>query len=501
MSKLVHNDEPTKADKLDRSRYANALSKLATTCETPITVGVYGGWGVGKTSLMKMIEENLPAETCRAVWFNAWEHQFDDAPAVALLQSMVEQLKLGEEAKKIIFTVSLALGASFLKKVSGITTDDIKKIALQYEEENYQIRDARIRLKEHFSSLVETAIHSRELESGRFEKRSSIESKDEKRIVFFVDDLDRCNPHQSLAILEAIKLHLNIPNCVFFIGVDRHVLEKSVSAHYKEFEFDRESYLDKLIQLPFTIPPISSEAMNAFVEPLLIAELQSCKDQLVLGLGDSPRQVKRFVNTLTLNHELALGLSIPNYSPELLSTLLLLQQRAFDTYQLVSVDPKILIPTEEGEISETLTELIGDDSRLLSAIESVIDSWPVDIQDILPHLHLTKIISAVEDAPEYESGRYDLFTEKGKNGSVDDVDFLMARLEDSKDIGSSKLIDYALDLVETEQGVKRIEHFLMNGSEKQRNYATLTLRRRGRTDTVEKAYSAGLIDKNQALAK
>lgn len=505
MAKLAHNDEPTSSDQLGRKFYSQALGKLASSCQTPVTIGIYGSWGVGKTSLMKMIEKELPYGECRSVWFNAWEHQFDDAPAVALLQCMVEELNLNKSARKILTTISLALGTTFMKKVSGISADDIGKYARQYEEENFQVRNARIKVKEYFSSLVEKALNS---DKPNFFSQYFVGGRDEhtfpNRVVFFIDDLDRCPPKKALEIVEAIKLHLNIPNCVFFIGVDKYALEKSIESHYKQFDFEREGYLDKLIQLPFTIPPIAPESMNAFITPLLSPELEGCKEQLVLGLGDSPRQVKRFINILTLNHELALALAIPNYSPVLLSTLLLLQLRALDAYQLVTSNPAVLMPVvNEGDLttnmSELLSESLKNEERLKSAILVVYGLIPKELEDVFNHLHLVAITSTAEN--EVEDSRYDILTNKGKNGSIKDVDFLMEMLRDASEVGLIKLIDYSLDLVETDDGVQRIVHYLMNGSTKQRNYATLTLKRRGHTKDIKTAYAKGLIDKQQAFSQ
>jgi hypothetical protein len=84
--------------------------------------------------------------------------------------------------------------------------------------------------------------------------------------------------------------------------VDRESLEDSIRLQYKDVKFNEVSYLDKIVQLPFDIPPIRVEWMEKFVAPLLGEDLKRCKDLLIEGLGGNPRQIKRFVNTLTLCH-------------------------------------------------------------------------------------------------------------------------------------------------------------------------------------------------------
>ena len=54
---MIYHDEPAQKDTLKRDQYANVFVKVAKTCETPMVIGLYGGWGVGKTSLMKFIKE------------------------------------------------------------------------------------------------------------------------------------------------------------------------------------------------------------------------------------------------------------------------------------------------------------------------------------------------------------------------------------------------------------------------------------------------------------
>ena len=49
MEAIVHHDEPTSQDRLNRKQYAEALARLAESCNTPLVIGLYGTWGIGKT--------------------------------------------------------------------------------------------------------------------------------------------------------------------------------------------------------------------------------------------------------------------------------------------------------------------------------------------------------------------------------------------------------------------------------------------------------------------
>ena len=346
---IIHNEEPTSQDKLNRQQYARALAQVARTCETPLVIGLYGTWGIGKTSLMKQIQKELTESnnSINTVWFDAWMHQFDESPSLALLHTVVNTFDMKEEGKKLLAVIASAFGSLLLKTTTTLELKDVDELGKRYEEERFQAREARVRMREYFQELIAKARGS-----------------EKHRLVFFIDDLDRCLPAQTLALLEALKLYLNLQGCVYFLGVDREALEHSVRFHYKETEISETSYLDKIVQLPFTIPPLAPESMDDFVGSLLPEELKSCNELLVKGLGDNPRQVKRFISTLTLNHLLASELKIPQYNPKILAVILLLQVLAPDLYRLLPRKPNILetLKSEEGKslaASDSLREALG----------------------------------------------------------------------------------------------------------------------------------------------
>ena len=358
---IVHADEPTSEDRLERSQYAKALARLAVTCKTPLVIGIYGTWGVGKTSLMQLIEHQIDNTKALCVWFDPWQHQFDENPVVALAHTLVANLKLEklkEEGKKLLSVISIALGSRFLKAATGLTVRDVRELGDLYEKERFQIREDRVRLREHFERLVQ----------GVKQQES-----DSKRLILFIDDLDRCMPDEVLKLLEALKLYLNIEGCVYFLGVDRDTLEQSINHRYKDVQIQGVDYLDKIVQLPFTVPLIEPQLMGSFVDSLLSEEVQSCRELLVEGIGDNPRQVKRFINTLALNHQLAMSQEIPDYDSKVLALLLLIQLTAHRLYDRICRQPRLLteLKDEPEERGQLLEELSPRPERLRNALSQV----------------------------------------------------------------------------------------------------------------------------------
>ncbi len=387
---LLHNDEPAADDALNRKLFATALARVAESCDAPMVVGLYGTWGLGKTSLMKLIDRELDKSRTRTVWFDPWQHQFDENPALALLHGMVDSfgMSANEEIKKLLTVISAAFGSVLLKATTTLGLDDIDKLGTRYEEEKFQVREHQLRLQQHFKDVVAKA------QGGA-----------NQRVVFFIDDLDRCMPEQTLGMLEALKLYLNLPGCVYFLGVDREALERSIKHHYEKLELSQTSYLDKIVQLPFTIPPIAAEDMEDFVRPLLGESMAACAPILVKGLGDNPRQVKRFINTLALNHHLATGLNIEGYDPQVLAGLLLIQHRNADLYRLIARRPSLLHELTDSEpTSPALEEALEKDERLKTAIAAL--KFPKS-ELLASYIHLTGIARVEQQVMGELSGSRD----------------------------------------------------------------------------------------------
>jgi hypothetical protein len=55
-----------------------------------------------------------------------------------------------------------------------------------------------------------------------------------KPLVVIIDDLDRCLPEKAIQVIEAVKLFLDVPGCIFLIAVDREIIEKAVGVKYKD---------------------------------------------------------------------------------------------------------------------------------------------------------------------------------------------------------------------------------------------------------------------------
>jgi len=337
----ILDDLPTGQDALDFGPYVDALADilLDPDARTPLTMGVFGAWGSGKTSLMKMIEARLKRATSNGegggrqtytVWFNAWLYSKEEALWRALVMQVLARVRrirdLDEEAVAKLNTLSdqldraarpaelghLSIAAARLLEEEGTGGAQIT-LALRYgldfleniaqarqKGELAALKALRDQVRRATSDLEQERVES----LGRFQAqfKSLIEQYVLPRgyLVVFVDDLDRCLPDKAVEVLEAIKLFLDVPGCIFVLGLDPEAIEDAVRTRYRG-EVKAREYLEKIIQLPFILPPIEDEAMRAYVESLAPALSDGrCAEVFAQGLTPNPRQVKRTLNIFLL---------------------------------------------------------------------------------------------------------------------------------------------------------------------------------------------------------
>jgi len=263
-------------DALGLSDYAKALSAFILSADTPITIGIHGDWGSGKSSLMYLIEQKMKADCDKvySLWFNAWQFS---------------QFNMGEQ-------LSLSLLSHFIDEIErfGGTQPSLEaaKKALMAGTSSKNIRD----LKREISNLVaETLIN------------------ENNRIIVFIDDIDRLEPEKALDLLETLKLFLDLKGCVFVLACDYQVIAQGLKQKFNLSENDLKGFFEKMIQVPFNMP-VSQYNAQGFLRTMLDEHLgvtytteQDKSDDAALYLklvtysaGFNPRTVKWLFNNLLL---------------------------------------------------------------------------------------------------------------------------------------------------------------------------------------------------------
>jgi KAP family P-loop domain/TIR domain len=298
--------------------YARILANGALNASGPLTIGVFGEWGSGKTSLMRLIAREMGHHPrVVTVWFNAWKYEQDQHPIVPLIGTIIRDLEAYEGHGGRVATATRALIRALRAVAYGFSVKSTVKVpGVADVEVSLAGRDVVDRARE----LREDALLARSLFHEAFEALDAVEFADDLQVVVFIDDLDRCFPDQAVKLLESIKLVLAQRGFVFILGVAREVIEGYLQHRYiTEYGipgYKGHLYLDKMIQVVFHIPP-SSGRMSEFSEIILRDQPQELVGQLsdilpIVGkaLGGNPRSVIRFVNNLlvdlAINSEIAL---------------------------------------------------------------------------------------------------------------------------------------------------------------------------------------------------
>ena len=285
-------DSETKIDFLDFKYLTETVTDIINDKNlSPSSIGVYGNWGSGKSSLMQMCIEGLSKEkNTLCIKFNGWLFEGYEDAKTAFLGTILDKINKKKsptgKAKEILKrlyknTDKLKLASMGLKYgIDFLTTGGIGTIAdITVKSILSKIKDKPRNVSEKdIDNILKKEFKSEELRKNikTFQKDFTELLKESKidKLVVFIDELDRCNPATILDTLEAIRLFLFTQNTSFVIGADeRHVIY-SVRKKYSEIEGNQidigKEYLEKMIQYPIRIPQLSSREVEFYILCLLL---------------------------------------------------------------------------------------------------------------------------------------------------------------------------------------------------------------------------------------
>lgn len=353
-------DEPAADPQLGFSAYADAFAEIIEHSRPRFSIGIFGGWGSGKTTLMRAIEANvstLPGTV--SIWFNAWRYEKEEHLIVPMLDTLRDALvqwaaaaegeakRRATKAASTIARATRALLAGFSisgKLFAGIDASlDANKVAAEWRKAGED--EAAARRPHSFYHASFNAMR---------EAISEFVAGGANRIVVFVDDLDRCLPENALQVLESMKLFFDLNGFVFVVGLEQGVIERAVALKYpapRESEglqaVSGSEYVKKIFQVPYTIPPVTTKQLPEFVEAVIgsakvegshldpdqesdLRDVVARHLAFVVGeQGVNPREIKRFMNAYTLqmkmlhprlgdslDRRIVLALQVMNFRPD-----------------------------------------------------------------------------------------------------------------------------------------------------------------------------------------
>jgi len=298
-------DNETDRDFLNFSGVADTVAEIIVQAAgRPISIGVSGAWGIGKSSMIKLSQAALLARTRGKdeldfifVEFNAWLYQgYDDARAALMdviaskLEEEAEKRKTGvDKVKDLLARVKWARAAKLATGTAAYVAFGVPPVGIVGELWDFfqKFREGGIdksslaKGEKAAGEAVETAgsllkpkadtSPPKEIQALRDSFENALEELG-VTLVVLIDDLDRCLPETTISTLEAIRLFLFLENTAFIIAADNDMIKNAVRRHFEGVEDDVlvTSYFDKLIQVPIRVPPLGTQEVRAYMMLLYV---------------------------------------------------------------------------------------------------------------------------------------------------------------------------------------------------------------------------------------
>jgi predicted KAP-like P-loop ATPase len=305
------SDEPITKKKQDILHRSNFSSKFGDalinwTGDESLVIGLYGEWGSGKSSIVNLAIDEVRRNSSKKnnppliVSFNPWNFTEQNQLISIFLQELSkafnykdpagEAFQIGKElltySKFFIPLASMIPGAYPFTQIIQKAFNEVGTASKEWGE-----------------------LKTKSLE----ELKKKLDNKIKKlgrKVIIVIDDIDRLNQVEIRQIFQLVKLNANFPNTLYLLSFD----EKKVSSALEEPHFSGKEYLEKIVQIPISVPSIESDKL----EEIFITELnktvkpftQETENMIRWGnlyygrlqnFFTSIRQIKRYINGLKFN--------------------------------------------------------------------------------------------------------------------------------------------------------------------------------------------------------
>lgn len=259
----VDGDTPFKNDLFEREQLADRLTKYIERLKDGCVIGIDAPWGEGKTYFGRNWAAQLAQNGYKTIYLDAFEEDYTDDPFLLISAKILSTISEAEQdeswskfrdacvkAGKVLLPATAkitinALGRLFL----GVS--DLAEIKEKFGE---QIED---KLGDATEKYVKQRLDGYEQDrqtTARFRTAlSEFAATQEKPVIFFIDELDRCRPSFAVQIIERIKHFFDTPNLVFILLLNRTQLENAINGVYGS-NLDAHAYLGKFVHFFLRLP-------------------------------------------------------------------------------------------------------------------------------------------------------------------------------------------------------------------------------------------------------
>jgi len=319
------SDQPLKFDELSQVKFghegiAETVKNIVLACPTPFTIGLFGKWGTGKSTITNLLHEKLKQKGIVVVSFDVWKYE-EDSLRRTFLQSVVDVFK-----KEKILQKGYSLERPLYLTLTANSEDEPKFNWKRLKNIPALIvtvlqRDIKYIISADQKSVTYKSIESPEQFEAKFEE--ILKHAKGKRVAIVVDNLDRCSHKKATELLSTIKTFLEVPKnkaeCIFIIPCDDDAIKEHLENIYagdsstkeKPKAFDPDEFLRKFFNTYVQIPYFIDTELQDYTEELLketgVKKLDDSEVAYVIttAFRDNPRQIKQFINTLLSHYLLA----------------------------------------------------------------------------------------------------------------------------------------------------------------------------------------------------
>lgn len=245
-------------------------------------IALYGEWGSGKSSIFKTLQNELNKDKYIPLIFQAWKYEKDSNLPLSLYDFILDNIINNEDSLKEVYKEGIREGLySFFRGTTfnfGILSIDSEKIFKSYDEKK---DNSLYTLTENFLDKFKEQIDK---------------YRNEKEIIIFIDDLDRCDDENIINLLSALKLMFSVDNIIFVCGIDKKAIEQTLLNKYNDEE-KAKKYLEKIFSINFNIEN------NIKIEEFFNSteDLAEFKFKVFEGLNEkNPRNINRILNKFNI---------------------------------------------------------------------------------------------------------------------------------------------------------------------------------------------------------
>lgn len=255
---VISKEDPFANDKLDRKKNAEVLTSAAFAYQDGAVLALNGAWGTGKTTFVKMWSQHLKNNGFPVIYYNAWEDDISEEPLFSLLRCLKTVNK--EEDKEGKLKKVFSVGS---KIIAGIGMGAVKGALGKFGDVAAEAGKSGLDVveKEIVNSLDkedETAIVLQQFKNDLVEYVAFV-CDNNRPLVYFIDELDRCNPTFAVKVLERIKHLFDVPNVVFVLSIDKQQLAYSINGFYGSEQINSMEYLRRFIDIDYNLPEPDSD--------------------------------------------------------------------------------------------------------------------------------------------------------------------------------------------------------------------------------------------------